>query len=59
VEERPETCRAVYRNKQTVVTLHLVGYTLEYNEYIHEIRVLRGTSVLCSSLYQNGMYFVI
>jgi len=28
-EERPETCRAIYRNKQIEKTLHLLGRTLE------------------------------
>jgi len=28
-EEPPETCRAIYRNKQIAETLHLVGCTLE------------------------------
>ena len=43
VEELPETCRAIYRNKQIEKTLHLVGCTLEI--------YLRCTDIWTSNLW--------
>jgi hypothetical protein len=36
-EEPPEACRAIYRNKQTEKTLHLVGCTLEMKSVLYAV----------------------
>jgi len=46
-EEPPETCRAIYRNKQIKKMLHLVGCTLEIYLRCMDIWTSKVDSLFC------------
>jgi len=53
-EEPPETCRAIYRNKQIEKTLHLVGCTLE--TLLHCLATRKGIYFLViEHVFQHGI----